>query len=221
MQELSRFGGAEYRLGDYATGYLHKTAPRLNVSAFFCGVWPLSIACSVSHRIHGSKLSIARTIPIIEDVVRERSVFWASCKPKPGMLLIHLRLGDVFEWQKRYDCHSKISSNRACHYASTPAQIVSAISHIHPNTSIMIIGNPRYRSEALRHNGSKSLAYANNVQQHLRKRNFSVTANFDRDADCDLVALMHADRVVLSSHGKYALIARHLATRRGNDGIVV
>jgi hypothetical protein len=202
------YGGNQYRLGDLVHGFIGKRIARLNVSDLFCSKWKGSIGCEYALGKHMPKDYV-----LLEHLVQKRMLNpeWKHCLAPRNAIVIHLRVGDVFDWSK-YDCNKKaLHSDKDCHYATrtNAFQKLSALKNV---SAAVVVGNPFYRKDEIGHDGRHSLRYMSSVCDILR-RHFTVIQYTNRSADCDLLTMCTASFLV-SSKGGFAKIAQYIVQRQ-------
>lgn len=222
IESLHKYGGVEYRLGDFAFGYLQRIAPTINTTLFFCNRWPTSIGCELATIFDGNY-----SPNIHEFTAHMDRLVWArmnnsECRASNKWdVVIHIRLGDVFDWTQRYDCHKKTSQGKSCYYAPSPVRLGQIVKQANKITrSVAIVGNPKYRSGSLNHNGSVSMNYVTSVCRILNTFT-NTTLRLNYSTDCDIITLLSSRVLIISRHGGFARLVRLLAERRGHRVIIM
>lgn len=167
MLSMQRYGGLEYRLGDLYYGKLE--IKHIPVRYIFCKEWPGTIGCEYALR----KRSI-RDFTTLTNLIRDRT----TAKPPNCTLVVHLRLGDVLDWDvytNKYKCNIK----KGCIWVHPISKYTNKIL---PNEicNIEILGNPYYRVS----NGTISLLYMKmvyNTLKHVRPTKVIISKRVDSD----------------------------------------
>lgn len=225
LATMNIIGGAEYRLGDLFNGYLARhhakyvnqmNLSRWNGAAVFCGRWPSSIGCeyclSAQHDI--DKDAMYRAV----QVVAESN---PGIQPDSDAVVIHLRLGDVFDWKERYNCALRnLQKNTSCLY-SNPAYVYKALVMKLPKlvTHVWIVGNPMYRAKSLRHGGNVSISFAEHVIKEIESILPVRGVRFNTSADDDLI-FMARSHYLIPARGGYGSLAALAATRMSNATVL-
>lgn len=171
-----------YRLGDVYTGYFERHFDITRV----CSFWPSSLACDLASGRLPRQL-FCRSL--------------ARADTDPGTVYVHLRLGDVLDWDV-YRPRVGTYVIPARHYNRTrlPPGVRRAA----------IVGNPWYRTRMTGH--GRSEAYASEVAAALRARGLAVSMparsekNASAAADDDFRTLVFATHAILG-RGSFAALA--------------
>ena len=149
----------------------------------------------------------------LSEIVRAHVHDHPKCVVGPSTIVVHLRLGDVFEWTTRYDCAERTARHEACTYATPPQRVAHLVRNV-PGT-VLLVGDPWYRASELRHRGQRSLAYVSELRRQLEQMQRNVSVALGRAPDCDMVAFRTTSVMVTHSRGGFAAIARELARANG------
>ena len=196
MLRMHQYGGIEYRLGDLYYGRLEKR--RIPVEAIFCEKWSKTIGCEYAR----TKKSI-RDFATLNKLVKNRTVK----KPQNCSLLIHLRLGDVLDWDL-YSKKFKCSIEKGCLWVHPISKYGS---NIIPKTicKIEILGNPFYRVS----NATTSFRYLQQVYdrvKHLRPSRVLIGKN----ADLEFLYMCIA-KFFMPSKGKFSTMISEVVKYNG------
>lgn len=200
MLLMQRYGGVEYRLGDLYYGKLEKK--HIPVRSIFCENWPNTIGCEYAQ----TKKSV-QDLRTLKNLVDKRTV----AKPQNCSLVIHLRLGDVLDWNlyvKKYKCDIQ----KGCPWVHPISRYTGSII---PRSicDIEIFGNPFYRVS----NGTMSLLYLNMVYNQL-KHVRPTTIISSKNVDSDFVYMCNS-RFFMASKGKFSTLIATMVRDKG--GIVL
>ena len=212
MDAFTKFGGNEYRLGDLVHGYIAKHF-HINETYVFCSQWPDSIGCEYALLKTKKKRDYSTFLHIVNRRIESARYRHANeCLAPPHSLVVHLRLGDVFDWPQKYNCKfTALHGVRGCHYAPHKNKY-KALLHLSGVRQAIVVSDPLYRSQSLGHAGASSFEYMNEVCDILRRR-FRVIQFYNRSADCDLLTLSSA-HVMASRRSGFALLAQMVADYR-------
>lgn len=208
--DMRRWGGLEYRLSDLVSGYLQRLG--VNVTGIFCSLWPASIGCSYA-RAATRLRDMDAFLAVLQQQALQRKDLW----PAPSALVVHLRLGDVLDWNRHKLCWAQLEAGRECQYVHAVTtyanfRVPPAVDHA------ILVGCPMYRAKQLRHRGNRSLNYVADVHRVIQRKLPVKSFRLDATADDDLVFLSRA-RYLLPGRGGFGSLAA-LAVRAANGTVV-
>ncbi len=211
MDAFEKFGGNEYRLGDLVHGFIAKHF-HINETDVFCRQWPGSIGCEYT-RTRNKTSDYNTFVRIVNRRIENAKHQNANkCLSPPHSLVVHLRVGDVFDWPQRYNCNATaLHGSRDCHYAPHTSKYETLLRRVGVRQAV-VVAHPLYRSRSLRHTGTSSFEYIDEVCSILRRR-FQVIRFHNRSSDCDLLTLSSA-YVLASGRGGFARLAQMVAKNR-------
>lgn len=199
MQEVIK-GRWSYRLNDLLNGYIRKQhiidPNHQPPEEFFCSFWPASIGCklvrsNLSHSYLANKKSLLYLI----------NTSHVRVKPSAKELIIHMRLGDVldFEFYTRRGC----TIQHGCRYVK-PISFYNRL-NTKNYTRAIIVSNINFRRYSFSYNNS--LVYLYTVISKLQKKGVIVNTRLNMSADDDLLYMAHSHHFVESGGGFSNLVA--------------
>ena len=229
---------SKYPLADIIKTPLDQWKPQRKI---VCKTWPMSIGCTYMQEQEKEQEKVPAVAaggctinyPLLDNIVPARRTTHAIGARPPGVVVIHLRLGDVFYtkgdsncWDSR--CTSVLHSTTTYVYPQSYYQkMMDTYDWIgeQDKVRVILVGNPYHLNHKVKEPADRqrcidrSLQYLKLMVQWFQKQGICVQyAGDDNRPDEDFETMANADYFVRGGGG-YSTLAGKLVVRRGGKVI--